>query len=360
MIRTYIYKIKTNAKFIDKFNQWIGTCRFLYNNALELKIMLYKGNKVSISNYDISKQLTEAKKEIPWLKDVHSQTLQAILDRLDNAYKSFFRKKIGFPKFASRHKWRSIPFKAIKFQDNKFILPKFGFVSVFKDRLPEGELKTASIVRKADGYYLHVQIELETIENTNENQVGIDMGVSYFAVTSDNIFINNPKHLSRYANLLRIENRSLARKVRGSERRKKQVHKLQLLYLKITRVREDFLHKESTKLSKQYGTIFMENLNIAKMVKDSYFSKNILDCGWSKFKQLLSYKANVVLVNPAYTSQICNECGHTAKTNRISQSEFVCINCGNIENADYNASKNIKCLGKAIMRQSRTTSPNFA
>ena len=360
MIRTYTYKIKTDTKFIDKFNQWIGTCRFVYNNALELKIMLYRGNKISISNYDISKQLTEAKKEIPWLKDVHSQTLQAILDRLDNAFQSFFRKKIGFPKFASRHKWRSIPFKSIKFQDEKFILPKFGFVSVFKDRLPEGELKTASIVKKADGYYLHVQIELETIENTNENQVGVDMGVSYFAVTSDNVFISNPTHLKHFEKKLRIENRSLARKVKGSERRKKQVHKLQLLYLKITRVREDFLHKESSKLSKNYGTIFMENLDIAKMVKDSYFSKNILDCGWGKFKQLLSYKANVVLVNPAYTSQTCNECGHKAKANRISQSEFVCINCGNISNADYNASKNINCLGKAIMRKSRTVSPSFA
>lgn len=349
MTKTYTYKIKTDNSFIEKFNQWIGICRFLYNCALEMKIDAYKRCNKNISNYEIQKELTGCKTDFKWLKQVNAQTLQAILDRLDRTYKSFFRRGYGFPKFASKKKWKSIPFKSIQIKDNNFILPKWGIVKVFKDRMPEGEIKTASLVQKADGYYLHIQVEV-SYSNSNENQVGIDMGISYFLVTSDGLYITNPKHFKSYERELRIENRSLARKKKFSKQWYKQVRRLQLLYLKIQRVRLDFLHKTSTSLSKQYGTIFMEDLNVAGMSK-SNLSKYILDCSWSKFKGLLNYKSKVILVNAQYTSQTCSNCGHIDKRNRITQSEFVCVNCGSIFNADGNASLNILSLGKALICQ---------
>jgi putative transposase len=314
-----------------------------------MKITAYRMQGKSISNYDLQKQLTECKSEIEWLKDVHSQTLQAILDRLDRTYKSFFRRGFGFPKFASKKKWSSIPFKSIQIKDNNFILPKWGIVKVFKDRLPEGEIKTACLIKKADGYYLHIQIEIP-FENTNENQVGIDMGISHFCVTSDGLFVSNPKHFKQYERKLRIENRSLARKKRFSKQWYKQVKRLGLLYLKIQRVRTDFLHKTSTNLSKQYGNIFMEDLNIAGMSR-SNLAKHILDCSWGKFKELLSYKSNVVSVNAKYTSQTCSDCGYRDSRNRISQSEFLCKKCGSIFNADENASLNILSKGIALIRE---------
>lgn len=313
-----------------------------------MKITAYRMQGVSISNYDLQKQITDCKKEIDWLNNIHSQTIQAIFDRLDKSYKSFFKRGFGFPKFASKKKWKSIPFKSIQFKDNNFILPKWGIVKVFKDRFPEGEIKTASLIKKADGYYLHIQAEIE-YNNTNENQMGIDMGISYFCITSDGLYISNPKHFKIYERKLRIENRSLSRKKKYSNGWYKQVKRLQLLYLKIQRVRLDFLHKTSTNLSKQNGTIFMEDLNIAGMSR-SNLAKHILDCGWGKFKELLSYKSNVVSVNPKYTSQTCSDCGHKDSRNRI-KSEFLCKNCGSIFNADHNASLNILSKGIALIRQ---------
>jgi putative transposase len=349
VIKTYVYKIKADNSFDDKFKQWVGTCRFLYNCALEMKIDAYKRCGINLSNYTIQKHLTEAKKEFLFLREVGSQTLLATLDKLDNAYKSFFRRGYGFPKFVSKKKWKPIPFKTIQLKDSVFILPKWGSVKVFKDRLPDGKLKTASLVKKADGYYLHVQAEVSYMNN-NESQVGIDMGIKYFLVTSDGLYIQNPQHLKSYEKKLRVENRSLSRKKKFSKNWYKQVQRLQKLHLKIQRVRLDFLHKVSTSLSKRYGTIYMEDLNISGMTR-SNLSKHILDCSWANFKTLLSYKSVVISVDPKHTSQSCSNCGFTDKRNRISQSEFICKNCGSIFNADHNASLNILSRGTALMRE---------
>lgn len=353
MIKTYTYKIKTNKQFEEKFNQWVGICRFVYNCALECKITAYKRQGISLSNYDLQKQLTEAKRNIPWLYVVANSTLQAICDRLDRTYQSFFRRKQGFPKFASKKKWHSIPFKtqATHFKNGNFYLYKWGTVKVFKDRLPiVGEkTKIAEIIKKADGFYLHVQVEVP-YENTNENQVGIDLGISKFCVTSDGKIIENPKLLQKYEKQLRIENRSLSRKKKGSNSWRKQANKLARLHLKLSRTRTDFLQKESTNIAKQYGTVFMEDLNVKGMIQ-SNLSKSISDASWSTFKNLLSYKSNIVLVDSKYTSQTCSNCGHIDKDNRISQSEFKCLSCGHEENADLNASKNILSRGTALIRQ---------
>ena len=349
MIKTYTYKIKTNKQFEDKFNKWIGICNYLYNCALELKIDMYRRFGKSLTKYDIYKQLTEAKKENLWMKEVANVSLRSSLDNLDMAYQTFF-KGGGFPKFKKKKYCKSIGFKSIMFNNNQFVLPKWGTIDIFKNRLPEGKLKTASIVKKADGYYLHVQAEYDYI-NTNENQVGIDMGIKYFAVTSDNIYYDNPQHFKQYERKLRIENRSLARKIKYSKKWYKQVNKLARLHLKISRVRLDYLHKVSTELSKLYGLIFMEDLNIKGMSKNKNLSKHILDCGWGIFKQLLSYKATVYLIDPKYTSQTCSSCGCKDSANRINQSTFICTKCGIEFNADYNASLNILGSGRTLMRE---------
>lgn len=350
MIKTYTYKIKTNKEFERKFNQWSGICRFVYNCALECKITAYKMSGVVLSGYDLNNQLTKAKKEITWLNIVSAQTLQGINENVNKSFKDFFRRGYGFPKFKSKKRDKSILFKKVRYRWGKFCMDKWGEVKVFKNRLPEGKLKTASIVKKADGYYLHVTAEAEQHKCTSENQVGIDMGISKLAVTSEGYIIENPKLLQRYEKKLRIEQRALARKKLYSSNWYKQVNKLSRLYLKISRVRLDYLHKETTKLSKQYGTIFMEKLNTQGMVKSNY-GKAIFDCSWYKFKELLSYKSNVILVNPKYTSQTCSNCNHRDKDNRLSQSKFKCTNCNLELNADYNASINILGLGKAFIRE---------
>ena len=175
------------------------------------------------------------------------------------------------------------------------------------------------------------------------------MGITYFYVTSDGEFRDNPKHLFNYLKELRVENRKLSRMKRGGSNYKKQVKVLQRLHQKISRVRKDFLHKESRYLANNYSTVIREDLNIAKMVKVSKLAKHILDCSWGLFFELLEYKTNVVKVNPAYTSQKCSKCGHTCKENRKTQSLFECIKCNFTMNADAQACQNILQRGQSLM-----------
>jgi putative transposase len=177
------------------------------------------------------------------------------------------------------------------------------------------------------------------------------MGISQFCIDSNGNFIENPKHFKKYERKIRIANRSLARKEKGSNRWKKQAKNLSKLHHTIGNVRKDFLHKESTKIAKLHKTIYMEDLCISNMVKNKILSKHILDCGWGLFRNLLSCKTKVILVNPRYTSQTCNECGIVDSKSRLSQSEFVCTNCGHVSNADVNAAKNILSKGIALSRK---------
>ena len=355
MIKTYTYKLKPNKAVERKFEEQVGICRYVYNVGIEVREESFKKG-VNINYFNLSKQLTEAKKDFPWLRKPHSQTLQAVLERLELGYKKFFAdlkkgNKTSKPKWAKKDKWRSLPFKSIKTTFNGFKLPSFGNVKVFNFKVPKGELRTASIIREADGLYLKVVVREETKEINRESQsiVSLDMGITYFFVTSDGEFRDNPKHLFNYLKQLRIENRKLSRMKRGGSNYKKQVKVLQRLHQKISRVRKDFLHKETRYLANNYSTVIREDLNIAKMVKGSKLAKHILDCSWGLFFELLEYKTNVVKVNPAYSSQTCSKCKHTAKENRKTQSLFECVKCGYIDNADYNATLNLLQWGQTLM-----------
>ena len=355
MIKTYTYKIKPNKALERKFEEQLSVCRYVYNLGIEVREESFKKG-VNINYFNLSKQLTEAKKDFSWLKQVNAQTLQAVLERLELGYKKFFTdlkkgNKTSKPKWAKKDKWRSLPFKSIKITFNGFKLPSFGNVKVFNFKVPKGELRTASIVKEADGLYLKVVVKEQDVEQIRENQsvCAIDMGVNYFYVTSDGEYIENPKHLFRYLKQLRVENRKLSRMKKGGKNFKKQVKVLQLLHLKVSRVRKDFLHKQSRSLANNYSTIIREDLQISKMVKDSKLAKHVLDCSWGLFFELLEYKTNVVKVNPAYSSQTCSKCKHTAKENRKTQSLFECVKCGHTDNADFQATLNLLQWGQTLM-----------
>lgn len=136
---------------------------------------------------------------------------------------------------------------------------------------------------------------------------------------------------------------------KGGKNFKKQVEVLKRVYQKVSRIRKDFLHKQSRKLANEYATVIREDLNISKMVKDSRYAKHILDCSWGTFFELLEYKTDVIKVNCAYTSQECSKCGHTSKENRKTQSLFECVSCGFTENADLQACFNILQRGQTLL-----------
>lgn len=359
-MKTYKYKLKLTKEQSERVNSWIGASRYVYNLSLETKIEAYKQKKVSLSKFDLMKQLVGLK-DVEWIKDVPSQSLQNVIERMDFAYQSFFKER-GFPKWAKRNEYKSILFKSVKQNEKGFTLPKLGFVKVFKDRMPSGALKTATIIKENNSYYLSVTFESvsENLYPTNESQVvGIDMGISYFLADSNGCFIENPKHTLKYQKRLRVKNRSLARKKIGSNSRSKTKLELSKLHLKIKNTRNDFTHKISMRYVKENSLIVVEDLKVKNMIKFGHLSKHIADVSWSDFFNKLEYKSKMyektfIKVNPKYTSQKCNSCEYISKENRLNQSKFKCVNCGHTDNADSNASKNILGLGKALIRQRDT------
>lgn len=366
--KTYKYKLKTNSFQSEKLNAWIHTCRTVYNLALETKIYAYSSKKISLTKFDLNNQLPELKQEFDWIKDVPAQTLQAVVERMDTAYKSFFRGG-GFPKWANRFKYNSLLFKqGVKIVDSRILLPKLGKLNYFNSRkIPqESKIKQATIIKEIDGFYICIVVEQFQTKQLyspliDRQEIGLDMGVSLFYALSNGKTKNNPKIFHKFSNNLRLEQRSLARKKKGSNNWIKQKKKVQKVNAKIKNVRSDFLHKSSTELVSYYDLIAIEDLKLKNMTKSSKgnweehgkmvkqksgLNRVLLDVSIGSFFEKLDYKCNwyntdLVRVDPKYTSQICSNCGSKSKENRKTQSKFECKSCGYKENADVNAAKNI-------------------
>lgn len=354
--KTYQYKLKLTRLQAERVDSWINTCRCVYNLAKETKEYTYHSRGVNLSAYDLQKQITELRKEFDWISDVPSSCLGDVTERLDKSFKSFF-KGAGFPKWARKDKYASITFKSLKFDNGIFRLPKIGDVFYYKDRHPEGKIRRATLTKKPGGYYLSVLVHQEVYNAVQKSEpIGLDMGISFFTSLSNGNQIENPRHLKKYLRKLRIEQRSLARKKKGSKSRDKQKERLAKVYLKVSNTRKDFLHKQSKILVDNFGLIAVEDLNVSSMVKNHNLAQHIFDAGWSTFFNMLEYKSgwygsDFVKVNPRFTSQTCNECGSVNKKSRVSQSEFVCVECGIESNADKNAALNILSRGTAIIRE---------
>jgi putative transposase len=193
-VQTYKYKLKPNVSQSKRLEQWLGTCRFLYNPGLELKIYAWEQRRKSISKYDLMKQLPELKKEADWIKDVPSQSLQSVFDRLDGSYQNFFKQGSGFPKFAKKDFYKSFTIKSgISIEDNQIKLPKIGKVRFHNSREITGTIKRATIVKEVDGWYICIMHESDVLPiKTGFKEIGIDLGISHFAVTTEGQFIENP------------------------------------------------------------------------------------------------------------------------------------------------------------------------
>lgn len=354
---TYTFKIKTNKTLEDKFFEHLNTTRCIYNLAKETKELAYfKG--IRLSKYDLMKQLPELKKEFKWISTVNAQTLQGTIERLYKGYDKFFRDlkagiKTSKPHWASRGKWKSVEFKQngaiLRFENNKFNLPKIGLTKVFKSREVYGNIKLARVVKRADGWYLQVVTDYEQPKCESQAEVGCDLGITHFLVTSDGEYFENIKTTKRFERQLRLEQRSLSRKKKGSNNWYKQVNRVAKTHLKIKRVREDYLHKVSRQIADSYRYVFLEDLDVKEMVKNKNYSKSISDVSWSKFSNYLEYKTNLIKVDAKYSSQECNSCGHISKENRPNQETFKCIKCSHEGNADFEASLTILKRGQSLM-----------
>lgn len=355
-MKAYKFKIRRPSKaIITKFEQTLDLCRELYNAALQERRDAYKLNRISLSYIDQANQLKEIKQVREDLKSVYSQVLQDVLKRLDKTFKAFFGRvkrgeKTGFPRFKGQSRFSSFcfPQSGFRLDGDKLTLSKIGKMRIRLSRKMQGEVKTCTIKREISGWFVifTVETEKEVLPRTGKS-VGIDAGIENFMTFSNGEQIENHKYFEKSQNKLRVAQRAVARKKKGSEQRKKAVKKLQKIHQKIKNQRNDFAHKLSTRIVREFDFIAIEKLNINGMSK-SFLAKQIHDVAWSNFFEKLRYKAEdagrkLQEVNPNGTSQTCI-CGETVKK-KLSVRQHNCVQCGYSEHRDIVSAKVILKLG---------------
>lgn len=352
ILRAFKYRINPTKEQSILIDKHIGSCRFLYNLALETKQVVYAGNRVNLSCFDLIKQLPDLKKECEWLKEVNAQSLQASITNLDAAYTNFFKGRADFPKFKSKNKSNqsfNIP-QSIKLENNKLIIPKFKKgIDIIQHRTFDGKIKQVTISKTPTNKYF-ASILVETTDElvsknkiTKENTVGVDLGIKDFLTTSIGEKIANPKLLKKSLSKLKYIQSKYSRK-----NGKRTKIKLQKLHEKIANQRKDFLHKVSTKLVKSHDTIALETLKVKNMVKNHNLAQAILDASWGTFVRMIEYKANWYGTNIIRigtfepSSKTCSKCGAINKELKLSNREWYCKNCNSTHDRDINAAVNIK------------------
>ena len=345
--------------------QQAGNTRFLWNKLLESNIKTYKDTQKFQFSYEMITSLPKLKDEFEFLKLSFSQSLQQVGRQLDKALKDSFKHLRGFPKFKKRGNKDSFTVPQ-KFCCNKTSvkLPKIGKVKWIKHRNWEGNPKFLTVSRDGKQWYCSITCEVnlsdKQLPTNTENIVGIDVGLKKFATLSDNTSISNPRHLNKKLDKLKREQRWLSRKIKGSNNRKKQIEKVQIVHRKIRNTRKDFLHKTSSDMIAKYSGVVLEDLNVKGMMKNSKLARSISDVGWYEFNRMLEYKS---LWNAKYfikidrwfaSSKICNECGSKKVDLKLSDRIYVCKNCGNIVDRDFNASKNILAEGLNVLAKQTT------
>ena len=344
MLKAYRYKLEPNRAQRYALARTPDVCRELYNDALQQR----RWHRTTRFQQD--KELAALKAVFPVYKNVYSQVLQSVLDRLDKSFKNFFSSGFGFPRFKSESRFDSFHYKQSGFslQGKQLSLSKIGNVKVRLSRpIPDGAtIKTCTIKRCASGWFATITFEY-TPEPLPESTlaVGIDMGIKTFATFSDGMEIENPRIYEKHQAELRRAQRRVARRKQGSNRRRKAVILLQKVHRGIADRRQDFLHKHSTAVIRKYGIIVVEDLNVSGMSR-GHVAKQILDCSWSEWFRQLSYKAaeagrKFIAVDPKYTSQTCSKCSFRHPDNRKTQADFHCLSCGHQDNADRNGAVNI-------------------
>lgn len=384
MKTSYQYKIKPTKEQAEKLDKTLEMLRCQYNYLLAQRFEWHEQNRCPIDRcplichlpqlkeqpnyYNQKVSLVQLKVDRPWYKEIHSQVLQEAPKRVELAFNRWLKgdvngKKSGRPRFKGKGQYKTFTYAQFKqhhFVNNKITLSKVGGVKVIVHRpIPDGfDIKTVSVTKKADGYYVTLSLDDKTVPTVKpdfnpDNIVGIDVGLIDFYVASDGSRITAPKHLRKAERKLKSVQRRVSRRKKGSNRRKKAIQKLGQQHKKVADTRKDFHFKIVKSLLNKYDVVAVEKLNIKGLAK-TRLAKSINDAGWGQFVTILSNKAEnaglkVIAVNPNGTSQECSNCGHKVKK-PLSQRMHNCPACHTSLCRDLNAAINIKARGTHALK----------
>ena len=370
----YRFRLYPNAEQIAYLDEQMSYNRFGYNFFLERATSLYKNYGVKTNYHSNSAILPLLKKGFPFLLNANSQSLQASLKALDTAFQKFFAKQAGYPNFKKKGVYSSIVIpQKFKIQDNFISIPKLkSNIKVKFHRKVYEAIKSVSISKTTSGkYYVNMLVEKFAFTPYIPKKVigkisGIDLGLKDFAIITtgtdfnnkESFKIPNPKYLLKSQKRLIKISRQLDRKVHRHSKQDKTTtsknyikfkNRLSLLHERITNQHKDFLHKLSLRTVSDSQVIVLEDLNIKGMVKNEHLSKSISDVSWSKFTDMLEYKADwfgrqILKVNRFYpSSKTCStpDCGYVYKDLKLSERAWICPQCGALHDRDVNASINL-------------------
>lgn len=358
------FRIYPNKEQKNLINQTLGCCRLIYNKGLAMRKEAYQnGGKIGYSQ--TSTMLTMMKKcdDFAFLKVVDSIALQQSLRDLDRGFVNFFQKRAAHPVFKSKHNhhqsYRTInQGENIRIVGKHIKLPKLGYVKV-RQSMEIGHINNVTIERTPTGkYFAILNVEFWPTPRPNGGKkIGIDVGIKEFYSDSNGDMVPNPKHLEKSMRKLVREQRRLSRKEKESNNRNKQRVKVALVHEKITNQRNDFLQKESTMLIRENQTICIEDLKVKNMMRNHRLAKSIASVSWSKFFDMLEYKAmwygnDIIRIPTTYpSSQTCSCCGYkNPLVKNLAVRNWECPECHTKHNRDTNAGINI--LNKGLQMQS--------
>ncbi len=346
--------------------QTFGCARWWWNYALNKSIETYKETGKGLGRSALNALLAELKKaeETCWLADCYSQVLQATTLNLTTAYKNFFEKRAGFPKFRSKHGKQSIQYpQNVKIVDGNVKLPgNIGVVLAKIHRPIEGKIKTVTISKTPSGKYIAsilTEVEGEYPTTTEGKIYGVDLGIKHFAVVTDGEKVSkydNPRHIAKHEKNLKRKQKKLARKQKGSNSRNKYRKVVAKVYERVSNSRQDFLHKLSHKLTSDSQAVIIENLHVKGMVRNHNLAKAISDCGWGMFTNFLAYKlerkgGKLVEIDRFFpSSKLCSNCFYQVSEMPLDVREWTCPHCSTHHDRDGNAARNIRAEGIRMLK----------
>ena len=362
VLLTYKFRLYPNSAQREGLARQFGACRFVHNHFLQTRIDYYDDHKddakKGLTYHDTALQLTQLKKKegYEWLKEANSQSLQHSLQDLDTAYKNFFQKRAQFPRFKSRRDRQTfqVP-QHFRIEGNRLVLPKLGAVKLVIHRRVEGEIRHVTVSKTPSGRYhalLACRVDLPE-PPSKQGELGIDVGLKSFLVTSKGEVVEHPKYLLRAERRLTRLQRSLSRRKKGSANRENARLRVARQHEKIANQRADFLHQLSRRLVVENQVLCAEDLHVRGMLTNHHLAKRIGDSGWGEFFRQLAYKSRWYGTEfhqiPRFfpSSKRCHVCGYRYKDLQLSERSWTCPNCHTLHDRDQNAAINIELSGQS-------------